>query len=108
MRGGCCYFPGKIILTYVAPGLHFIAIRKGHGICNACEHVIEFVLGETIIKARLIDKIETVSEATLHTHFLLQPPVRSRGYGLSRAGMAAAGVGPQAGGVILISGPLLQ
>ena len=71
-------------------------------------HVVEFVLGETEADGSLIYKGEDFVHVAGHSHFFLKAACGGFCQRLALSGMATAGVGPQAGGVVLRQGSLLE
>ena len=98
----------QVVEAHVFPRFHFIAVDVGRVIALADEDVVKLVLGEALPDGRLIYKGVDLAHLASHTHLFHQATLGGLGCRFACAGMAAAGVGPEAGGVVLREGALLQ
>lgn len=87
---------------------YFGGIGDGYGVADAGEYMVILVLYEAIAEAGIVYKGEGFLEWAGEAHLFLQATVSCCGYILAGAGVAATGVGPLEGRVVLACGTLLQ
>lgn len=92
----------------VAVRLYFSPVWRYDAIICSYQHVIEFIFSEPVIKTGLVGKAENFFQGAIETHFFHQAAVGGRQGIFPGKRMAAAGVGPEAAGMIFILRALLQ
>ena len=108
MFGVIFYVFFQVVEAHIFPRFHFVAVDVGLVVGLADEDVVKLVLGEALPDGGLIYKGVDLAHLASHTHFFHQAALGGLGCRFSGAGMAAAGVGPKAGGMVLREGALLQ
>ena len=88
--------------------LHLGGVWLNGAVVGAEQYVVELVFGEAVIEFGAIGEAENFFEGAIEPHFFGEAAVCGRGRVFSGELVAAAGVGPQAGGVIFIRCALLQ
>ena len=108
MFGVVFYVFFQVVEAHIFPRFHFVAVDVGCAVALADEDMVKLVLGEALPDGGLIYKGVDLAHLASHTHLFHQATLGGFGCRLACAGMAAAGVGPKAGGVVLRKGALLQ
>ena len=94
--------------AYVFPRGHFVGVDDGGVVALPEKDVVVFVFDEAQSDGCLIYKGEDLVQVAGHAHLLLESPCGGLFHGCAVARVAAAGVGPEAGGVVFRQGALLQ
>ena len=94
--------------AHVFPGSDFFGVDDRSVVGMAEPHVVVFVFDEAESHRGLIYKGEDLVHLDGHAHLLHEAAGGGLLHGLALLRMAAAGVGPQAGGVVFGEGTLLQ
>ena len=101
------YVALQVVEVHIFPGSYFVGVDGGRVVAMSEEDVVEFVLGEAFSDGSLINKGIYLPQLALESHLFHQASRGGLHYGFSVAGMAAAGVGPKARGVVFGEGTLL-
>src|SRR5262245_58163238 len=91
-----------------APFIYLDGIGPRHSLKRPGQHVIQLVLGQTVLQARSINETECRGKGTVEPHFLSEAAVRRGNQIFTRTRVPAAGVGPSSGRVVFAWGPSLK
>ena len=92
----------------VPVGLYFRPVGRYIAIVSPYKHMIKFMFGKPVLEAGMICKTEYFFQWAIEPHFLDQPAVGCGQRVFSRQGVTAAGVCPEAAGVVFVLRALLQ
>ena len=99
---------GDVVEGHVLPGGYLVGVDDGGVVGGPEPDMVEFMFDESEAYRGLIYKGEDLVQVAVHAHLFLESPSGGFFQGLAIAGMTAAGVGPEAGGVVFRQGALLE
>ena len=99
---------GDVVETHVLIGGHLVGVDDGGVVGMAEPDMVELVFDEAESHGGHIYKGEDLVHLASHPHLLHEAAGGGLLHGLAVLGMTAAGVGPQAGGVVFRQGALLE
>ena len=94
--------------VHIFPGLHFFGVDDGGCVGLSEPHMVELMFDEAESDGGFINKGEDLVHLAVHTHFFLKSSCGGLFKGFAVAGVAATGVGPEAGGMVLGECSLLE
>lgn len=108
MRGGGCQLAVEGIPADAPPFHHFIRVGVWCAVGGADEHMVQFVFDHAVTQLGPVGEREDLMQGAGEPHLLHEASFRGGADLFTRARVAAAGVGPETGGVVLAHGSPLQ